>query len=157
MAPIDNSPIPIFHLQRYLGKWYEIARYDHFFERDLERVTATYTLRADGKIRVLNCGYRPYHAGFQKKCSIGKARFAKNGHGGHLEVSFFLSFYSDYLILELDSDYEWALIGSSSDKYLWILSRTPQLSPSILQQILEKASRRGYDTSKLIFTRQSKR
>lgn len=153
MATIDKSTIQEFNLQRYLGKWYEIARYDHRFERNLERVTAEYSLRPDGKIKVLNCGHRENVNGPQK-CAIGKARFPKDGHPGRLEVAFFLSFYSDYNILELDRDYEWALIGSSTDKYLWILSRTPQLPVSTLNVILEKARQRGYDTSKLIFVQQ---
>ena len=91
----------------------------------------------------------------KKKCAIGKARPAKDGQIGKLEVSFFLSFYSDYNILELDKDYEWVLVGSSTDKYLWILSRTPKIAPETLNYILEKAQERGYDTNKLIFIQQS--
>ena len=85
---------------------------------------------------------------------IGKARPSHNGQPGQLQVAFFLSFYSDYNILELDPDYQWSLIGSSTDKYLWILSRTPHLDQNTLNQILEKARQRGYDTSRLIFPQQ---
>ena len=123
MKTIDKSTVKEFNLQRYLGKWYEIARYDHRFERGLHYVTAEYSKRPDGKIKVLNCGHQDAVDG-KEKCSIGKARPSHNGQPGQLQVAFFLSFYSDYNILELDPDYQWSLIGSSTDKYLWILSRT---------------------------------
>lgn len=150
MNTIDKHTITQLNLQRYMGKWYEIARYDHRFERGLQGVTAEYSFREDGKIKVQNCGYKENLNG-KKKCSTGKARLPKDGQSGKLEVAFFLSIYSDYNILELSEDYEWALIGSSTDKYLWILSRTPHLAPEILSQILEKARLRGYDTNRLIY------
>ena len=153
MKTIDKSTVKEFNLQRYLGKWYEIARYDHRFERGLHYVTAEYSKRPDGKIKVLNCGHQDAVDG-KEKCSIGKARPSHNGQPGQLQVAFFLSFYSDYNILELDPDYQWSLIGSSTDKYLWILSRTPHLDQNTLNQILEKARQRGYDTSRLIFPQQ---
>ena len=99
------------------------------------------------------CGHQDAVDG-KEKCSIGKARPSHNGQPGQLQVAFFLSFYSDYNILELDPDYQWSLIGSSTDKYLWILSRTPHLDQNTLNQILEKARQRGYDTSRLIFPQQ---
>ena len=135
MKTIDKSTVKEFNLQRYLGKWYEIARYDHRFERGLHYVTAEYSKRPDGKIKVLNCGHQDAVDG-KEKCSIGKARPSHNGQPGQLQVAFFLSFYSDYNILELDPDYQWSLIGSSTDKYLWILSRTPHLDQNTLNQIL---------------------
>ena len=138
MKTIDKSTVKEFNLQRYLGKWYEIARYDHRFERGLHYVTAEYSKRPDGKIKVLNCGHQDAVDG-KEKCSIGKARPSHNGQPGQLQVAFFLSFYSDYNILELDPDYQWSLIGSSTDKYLWILSRTPHLDQNTLNQILEKS------------------
>lgn len=150
MATIDKSTINNLNLKHYLGKWYEIARYNHRFERGLQAVTAEYSLRPDGKIKVLNCGHKDKANG-PEKCSVGKARLPKDGHPGQLKVAFFLWFYSDYNIMELDKDYEWALVGSSTDKYLWILSRTPQLPTETLNYILGKARQRGYDTSKLIF------
>ena len=134
MKTIDKSTVKEFNLQRYLGKWYEIARYDHRFERGLHYVTAEYSKRPDGKIKVLNCGHQDAVDG-KEKCSIGKARPSHNGQPGQLQVAFFLSFYSDYNILELDPDYQWSLIGSSTDKYLWILSRTPHLDQNTLNQI----------------------
>jgi len=151
-SAIMNQPgIETFDLQRYLGKWYEIARYDHRFERGLEGVTATYSLRDDGKIKVVNAGYKNSLDGKYKEAA-GKAK--TTDVPGRLKVSFFWFFYADYIILELDEDYRWALIGSSSDKYLWILSRTPQLDEQTREHILTKARERGYDTSKLIWVQQ---
>jgi len=150
-AVMNQTGIETFDLQRYLGKWYEIARYDHRFERGLEGVTATYSLRDDGKIKVVNAGYKNSLDGKYKE-AVGKAK--TTDVPGRLKVSFFWFFYADYIILELDEDYRWALIGSSSDKYLWILSRTPQLDEQIREHILTKARERGYDTSKLIWVQQ---
>lgn len=138
-------------VNRYMGKWYEIARFDHRFERGMSRVTAEYVLRSPQKIDVVNSGYRKgeYHS------AHGHAVIPDLADPGKLRVSFFLFFYNDYFVLELDpEDYSYALIGSSSGKYLWILSRTPRLSPEILSLLLTKARMRGYDTTKLLFTEQ---
>lgn len=148
---MDTTTINEFDLDRYLGTWYEIARLDHRFERGLVGVTATYSLRDDGKIKVLNQGYKNQLDG-KHDVAVGKAK--TTDVPGKLKVSFFWIFYADYLILELDENYGWALIGSTSDKYLWILSRTPQLDEGTKNHILEKASVRGYDTSKLIWVKQ---
>ena len=150
---MDFSTVKELDLERYMGKWYEIARFDHRFERNLVGVTATYSLRNDGKITVINAGYKNSFDGKYKK-SKGKAKQPNPEEPGKLKVSFFLFFYADYFILELDENYQWALIGSSSDKYLWILSRTPQLSPEMLDIILGKAKERGYDTRRLIWVPQ---
>lgn len=155
MATIDDSTVNQVDLKRYLGKWYEIARFNHRFEKGLEGVTAEYSLRKDGKIQVKNCGHKKTING-TPTCSVGKAKLPKDKHPGRLRVAFFWFFYSDYNIMELDPNYEWALVGSSSDKYLWILSRTPELPPETLKQILGKAQKRGYDTHKLIFVQQKK-
>jgi len=144
-----------FELQKYLGTWYEIARFDHPFERGLEGTTANYTLRSDGKIKVLNQGFKGSLNG-KLKTAEGKAKLASPETPRNLKVSFFLNFYAPYNILELDPNYQYVLIGSNSDKYLWILSRTPQLDSTILEQLLEKARTRGYDTSKLIMVQQPK-
>jgi apolipoprotein D and lipocalin family protein len=141
-----------FELEKYLGTWYEIARFDHRFERDLEFVTATYSLNEDGSIKVMNQGIK----NGKSKTAIGKARLAKNGVNRNLEVSFFWIFYGPYNILELDKDYQLALIGSNSSDYLWILSRQPQPDSNSINELLEKAKKRGYDTSKLIFVEQKK-
>ncbi len=151
---VNTSTISELDLDRYIGKWYEIARYDHSFERGLVGVTATYSYRNDGKIKVVNAGYKNSLDGKYSE-AIGKAKQPRpDKEPGKLKVAFFWIFYADYFILELDEEYQWALIGSSSDKYLWILSRTPQLDQEKLNHILAKAKERGYDTSKLIWVEQ---
>lgn len=146
---IDTTTISSLDLNRYLGTWYELARFDHRFERDMNNCTAHYSLREDGKIRVLNRGWK----NGSQTTSEGKAK--TTGTPGLLRVSFFGPFYSDYRILMLDSDYRFALIGSATNKYLWILSRTPELPEATIQLILQEAQRRGYDTNSLIWVDQS--
>lgn len=144
----DSTPVAQLDLQRYLGKWYEIARFDHKFERGMENVTAEYILKDDGTIQVLNSGWKDG----EKKVAEGKAKYPDPvGNPAHLRVSFFLFFYSDYNILYVDEDYQYVLIGSKSDKYLWIMSRTPQLDDNARQILLDEAARRGYDLSGLIW------
>jgi lipocalin len=138
-----------FELQKYLGTWYEIARFDHSFEHGLQGVTATYSPGDNGKIKVVNRGYKNNLNGVLK-IATGKARVAKHGTARNLQVSFFLNFYAPYNILEIDESYKYVLIGSNSYKYLWILSRAPQLDSLIYNKLIEKARSRGYDTSKLI-------
>ena len=151
---IDNSVVKELDLQEYLGTWYEIARYDHRFERDLVGVTANYSMRPDGKIKVVNSGYKNTLAGEYSE-AIGKAKIPDpENEPAKLKVSFFWIFYGDYYVLELDKDYQWAVIGSSTDKYLWILSRTPQMSPEIYTDLLKRIADRGYDTSALIKVKQ---
>ena len=150
---IDKTTVKKVDLEKYMGKWYEIARYDHSFERDLVGVTATYSLLPNNRIRVVNEGYKHTLNG-SLKSAVGKAKVPDMNKPGKLKVSFFLWFYSDYYILELAEDYSYALIGPSSDNYLWILSRTPVLPEVTLKQILDKAQKRGYDTEKLIFVKQ---
>ena len=145
---IDNSTVKAVDLNRYLGSWYEIAKYDHVFERGLDYAMANYTLREDGKIDVLNTGIKD-----------GRAKDAKGiakttNIPGLLKVSFFGPFYSDYRIMMLDTNYQYVLVGGSNDKYLWILSRTPQLDEATKTLILAEADKRGYDTSKLIWVKQ---
>lgn len=151
-TPYDNSVISSFDLNRYLGRWYEIARFDHSFERGMQNVMAEYSLKDDGMVKVLNSGWKDG----KYKIAEGKARQPDPaGDPAHLEVSFFLFFYSDYNILMLDKDYQIALVGSKSPKYLWILSRTPQVPDSVMDKVLEEASSRGYDIDKLIWVDQS--
>ena len=145
---INNTPVAALDLNRYLGDWYEIARFDHSFERGLDFCKANYTLREDGKIAVTNTGIKEG----KNKTSNGKAKTTDTP--AILRVSFFGPFYSDYRVMMLDDNYQWALIGSKSAKYLWILSRTPELPKETLDIILAEAQRRGYDTSKLIWVKQ---
>lgn len=144
---INRATVASLDVNRYMGRWYEIARYDHSFERNMEYCKAQYTLMPDGKILVENSGVDSRTGKF--RIADGKAKLGD--HPGQLRVSFFLFFYSDYNILALDSNYEWALIGSQSPKYLWILSRTPKLPETVLREILSIAKERGYDTDRLIW------
>ena len=140
--------------ERYAGTWYEIARFPNSFEKDLAGVTATYTLRDNGKIGVLNQGYKGSLDGKLKKAK-GFAKIPYPEWGGYLQVYFFWPFGADYLILELDREnYQYALIGNESKKYMWILSRTPVMKPEIYDMLVKKAIERGYDVDKLYKTPQ---
>ena len=145
---IDRTRVEKFDLQSFLGRWYEIARLDHRFERGMEYVTATYTLLPDNTVEVKNRGMR----GDEEHISIGHAK--PSGEPGQLRVSFFWKFYSDYNIMAVGEKGEWMLIGSSSPKYLWILSRTPTLPQKQLEYIIALAAQRGYNVNKLIFVKQ---
>lgn len=145
---VDNSVVNNFDLSRYLGSWYEIARFDHKFERGMEQTKATYVLREDGKVDVVNTGIK------DGKLSEAKGVAKLTDTPSLLRVSFWGPFYSDYRVMLLDEDYQYALVGSGSDDYLWILSRTPQISDEIKDKILAEAQRRGYDTEKLIWVKQ---
>jgi lipocalin len=147
---IDTKTVEKVELQKFLGTWYEIARFDHSFERGLVGVTATYSMRDDGKIKVLNKGYKNSLNG-KLSTAEGKAKIPDPKVPGKFKVAFFWFFYADYNILELDSDhYQWALIGSSSENYLWILCRTPQMDEKIYRMLIDKAKARGYKTENLI-------
>lgn len=148
---MNTTTVSNLDVNRFMGSWYEIARYEHSFEKGMTHVKANYSLLPDGTIRVLNSGMK----NGKKKEIEGKARKKKGSNSNSkLEVSFFLWFYSDYFVFELDDNYQYAVIGSSSDKYLWILSRTPQLPQSTINNLLVKIKKRGYDTSKLYFVPQ---
>ena len=150
---LDTSTVRWLDVFSYMGKWYEIARYENRFERGLSHVTATYTIDDDGDIHIINEGFRD---GKRYK-AVGKGKYPEPTlYPGRLQVSFFLWFYSDYYILELDEQaYSYAVVGSSSDKYLWILYREPIIPQSLLTDILERLKKRGYDTSKLLFVNQA--
>ena len=147
-AVIDNRTVQTFDVARFMGKWYEIARYDHRFEEGMTRVSATYTLLDDGRIEVLNSGYKN---GKYKEIK-GKAKQPNPADPGKLKVSFFLWFYSDYYVLILDPNYRYVVIGSSSDKYLWIMSRNPDLAEDVIRDLLDQLRERGYDTAKLVYS-----
>ncbi|WP_318348676.1 lipocalin family protein [Aquipluma nitroreducens] len=146
---LDKTTVKELDLNRYLGTWYEIARFPHSFEKNMVGVTATYSLRDDGKIRVLNQGYKNTLNG-ELSVAEGKAKIPDPSEPGKLKVSFFWIFYGDYNVLELDENYQYVMIGSSTDKYFWILSRTPQMSPETYEMLLEKARKRGYNLDKLV-------
>lgn len=149
-APKGVVPVNGFEVQRYLGIWYEIARLDHSFERGLTNVTAEYSLRQDGGVKVVNRGYKA-SAGKWKEAE-GRAYFTGDNSVGQLKVSFFRPFYGGYNIIELDrSDYSYALVAGPSRSYLWILARAPELSPQITQRLVFRARELGFDTETLIF------
>lgn len=151
---VNNDTVSSLEIEKFLGKWYEIARFPHSFEKDLVGVSATYSMLNDGNIKVLNQGYK-YTLDGKHSSATGKAKLKNPNNPAHLRVSFFWIFYSDYLVMELDEEnYNWAVIGSSSPNYLWILSRTPQLEPNILNNLKTKIKERGYDLNKLIMVEQ---
>lgn len=153
---VNTTTVKNLEIDKFLGKWYEIARFPHSFEKNLVGVTATYSMRDDGKIKVLNQGRLGTLDG-ELKSAVGKAKIPDKSKPAHLKVAFFWIFYADYLVMELDSEnYQWAMIGSSSDKYLWILSRTPQMDEKVYASLLENAKERGYRTENLIKVLQPK-
>jgi len=148
--PAGVEPVKGFELDRFLGTWHEVARLDHPFERGLERITATYTLREDGGVRVLNRGY-DVKAGDWREAE-GKAYFIGSPDVGQLKVSFFGPFYGAYNVMALDQEgYRWAMICGPDTDYLWILSRDAALPEGVLERLLALASARGFDTGKLIY------
>lgn len=150
--PKGATAVKPFKKDKYLGKWYEIARMDFKFEKDLNNVTATYSLKNDGSIKVDNRGYN--YVKKEWKQSIGKAKFVNESNEGRLKVSFFGPFYAGYNVIEIDTDYQFALITGNNLKYLWILSRNKSIPENIKQQYLKKAQSLGYDTTALVWTKQ---
>jgi lipocalin len=150
----DNlKPVTSFDLEKYLGRWYEVARLPAWFEKGMTNVTATYSLKDNGKVKVENAGLK----NGKNKVAIGKAKIAGEPTLGYLKVAFFLSFYADYVIIDLDTaNYQWAMVASSYE-YLWILSREPVLDKAILDNLVEKAKKMGFDTTKLYYTPQSQK
>ena len=145
---VDNTPVAALDLNRYLGEWYEIARFDHSFERGVEQAKAVYTLREDGTIKVENSGIKDG----KPKTAVGKGKRTKEP--ALLRVSFFGPFYADYRVMKIDEAYTHALVGSGGANYLWILSRAKVLPDAAKRELLDEAKRRGYDTDKLIWVRQ---
>jgi apolipoprotein D and lipocalin family protein len=147
--PDSVTPVNNFELERYLGTWYEIARLDHSFERGLEQVTAHYSLRDDGGVRVLNKGYSPADKQWQE--AEGRAYFVESTDTAYLKVSFFGPFYGSYVVFELETEgYEYAFVSGPDIGYLWLLSRTPTVAPDIMNRFITMSRARGFDTPKLI-------
>lgn len=138
---------------RYLGRWFEIARYDHGFERGCAGVTADYALRDDGGIAVTNTCYQDGLDG-RARTANGRARIADGATNAKLEVSFFGPFWGDYWIIDLAEDYSWAVVSEPQGRYLWILSREPQMDEDTLAERLAWLEAQGFDTSMLIFVEQ---
>jgi apolipoprotein D and lipocalin family protein len=150
--PEGITAVDGFDVNRYLGTWYEIARLDHRFERGLENISATYTLRDDGGINVLNKGWDIKAAEWHE--AAGKAYFVEQPDKGRLKVSFFGPFYGGYNIIDLDKkDYAYSMVTGPDRSYFWILSRTKQLPEATLQALIERAKALGFATDKLIFAK----
>ena len=151
--PPHPQAISNFQLEKYLGTWYEIARFDHSFERGLSNVTANYSLRSDGKVKVVNRGFKDQSNTWSE--SVGKAKFAGNPSTGSLKVSFFGPFYGAYNIVKLDENYQYSLVISSGFEYLWLLSRQKTMPDDVKEAYIQKARELGFDTSKLIWVKQN--
>jgi apolipoprotein D and lipocalin family protein len=148
--PENVRPVGDFRLERYLGTWYEIARLDHSFERGLSRVTAEYSLRDDGGVRVLNRGFSQRDGKWKQ--AEGRAYFVQDPATGFLKVSFFGPFYGTYAIFELDhADYGYAVVSGPDHSYLWILAREPHMDEALKQDLVARAAARGFGTDGLIF------
>lgn len=149
--PDGVMPVKNFDENRYLGKWYEIARLDHSFERGLSHVTAEYELRADGGIQVINRGFAAAENEWTE--AQGKAYFVDGRDEGHFKVSFFGPFYSSYIVFGLDKEnYQYAFISGYKTDYLWLLSRRPEISSNVKERFIQKSKALGFDTDALIFT-----
>jgi apolipoprotein D and lipocalin family protein len=155
-VPDGITPVQNFDRARYLGRWYEVARLDHSFERGLEQVTATYSVREDGSIKVLNQGFDTEDQDWSD--AEGYAYFVEGEDQGYLKVSFFRPFYGAYVVFDLDQKgYQHAYVTSSNRDYLWFLSRTPTVSQAAKQRFIQKAKAKGFDTDALIWVPQKKR
>ena len=150
--PEGANAIQNFQSEKYLGKWYEIARFDFKFERNLNQVTATYSKNPDGTIKVDNKGYD--YVKKEWKQSIGEARFVNSENEARLKVSFFKPFWAGYNVIALEDDYKHALVVGNNLKYLWILSREKKIPENVKNKFLDKAKEIGYNTSQLIWVEQ---
>lgn len=148
--PENVKPVGDFKIEQYMGKWYEIARLDHSFERDLSRVTADYSFHDDGGVRVVNRGYSEKEKTWKE--AIGKAYFVEKQDQGYLKVSFFGPFFGSYVIFDLDHEgYQYSLVCGPNRSYLWLLARSPRIEQKLLDSLIAKAAALNFDTSKLIF------
>jgi apolipoprotein D and lipocalin family protein len=147
ISSVSLETVPKVDLNRYIGRWYEIAKYPNRFERKCDRnATAAYSIRPDGKISVVNaCTNRD---GRQNK-STGWAKVVDQKTGAKLKVTFFWPFFGDYWIIDLGPNYEYAAVGEPSRKYLWILSRTPKMDDAVYAEVVSRLSAKGYDAAKL--------
>ena len=154
--PEGISPVKEFSLDRYLGKWYEIARLDHSFERGLDSITAEYTLKDDGGVKVINRGYSAEDKTWKE--AEGKAYFVGSPDEAYLKVSFFGPFYGSYIVFELDKEnYQYAFVSGPDKSYLWLLARTPEIDQVLLDRFVARAKALGFETDRLILVEQKYR
>jgi apolipoprotein D and lipocalin family protein len=142
--------VPSVDVNRYMGKWYEIASYPQFFEKGCSNVSATYTLK-ENYVEVFNSCTKDEG----KKSILGKAFIVKNSGNAKLKVQFFWPFKGDYWIIDLDKDYAWAVVSDPKQKTLWVLSRTPQMEESIYQSILQRLASKGFDLKRIQLMKQT--
>ncbi|MFC4892960.1 lipocalin family protein [Pseudofrancisella aestuarii] len=150
--PDNIQPVENFNPQNYLGRWYEIARFDNSFEKGLIKVYAEYGLNSDGTIEVVNSGVNPITE--QRTYAKGVAKFVEKDNVGYLKVSFFKPFYGAYVIFDLEDDYKYAYIAGNNYNYLWLLSRTPTVPDSVKEDFVKKAKGLGFETDKLVWVKQ---
>ena len=146
--PAGVKPVKDFELDRYLGKWYEIARLDHSFERGMQNVTAEYSLRDDGGVRVLNSGFKTEKGEWDQ--AEGKAYFVEEDDLGYLKVSFFGPFYGSYVVFELDDDYQYAFVSGPDTSYLWLLARQPEVSEALIERFKARGTELGFEMDELV-------
>ncbi|MGC9491466.1 lipocalin family protein [Vibrio genomosp. F10] len=148
--PDTVKPVSDFELNRYLGKWYEVARLDHSFERGLTQVTAEYSLKDDGGVAVLNRGYSVEESEWSE--AEGRAYFVESENDGYLKVSFFGPFYGSYVVFELDhQNYQYAFVSGPNTDYLWLLSRTSSVPQDVKDKFVRMAKERGFNIDELIY------
>lgn len=152
--PDGIEPVSELDLERYKGTWYEIARLDHSFEQGLSNVTAEYSLNPDGSVTVINRGYSAEEGGWEE--ADGHAVPVEDAAEGHLKVSFFGPFYASYVVFRLDDVYQTAYVTGYNRDYLWLLSRTPEVSNEALAEFKAVARDKGFDLGELIIVNQSR-
>lgn len=155
-GPVGNTSVPApakpVELSNYLGRWYELARYENRFEKDCEGVTADYSLTQDGEIKVVNT-CRQDSVNGKVKTAEGRAKIVEASGNAKLKVSFFGPFYGDYWVLDHAPDYSWSIVGEPSGRFLWILSRSAKPSQQTRTLLTEKAAALGYDVKLLRWTK----
>lgn len=147
--PQGAVPVKNFNAEKYLGKWYEIARFDFMFEKGLDHTTAEYSLNPDGSIKVVNRGYKTAEKKWNE--AVGAARFIDDKSSGRLKVSFFKPIWGAYNILSIDGDYQYVLVAGDNLKYLWILSREKTIPRDIREKYLSLAKKLGYKTQNMVW------
>lgn len=151
-VPEGVQVVQNFDAKKYMGEWYEIARFDFKHQKDMSHVTANYSLNSDGSVKVVNKGYNYVKDKWEEV--EGKAKFVDREDQGALKVSFFGPFYSGYNVVAMDPDYENVLVFGESTDYIWILSRNKTISEKVKNKFLEKAKAQGYDLNRLVWTKQ---
>lgn len=149
-VPEGIKVVENFNIEKYMGTWYEIARFDFKYEKDLKNVTATYSLQDNGLVKVVNRGYN--YVTNKEEEAVGKAKLLDNTGSGALKVSFFGPFYSGYNVVMMDPAYENVLVFGESTEYVWILSRNKTIPENVKETFLAKAAEAGYDLKRLVWT-----